>query len=137
MAASRDGTRRVVGVHGEQVNILCNMAEIVVRLVEAAWAQGAARAATATKLSRALSAYTVPLMFMDTGATRVGPAREWRVLYLNSSATTLLGAPPSLPPSLPPSPRCGWLAGYATHSNERIFVTEGTAPMQIMATCWT
>lgn len=75
-----------------QVNILCNMAEVVVRLVEASWAQGAARAASATKLSRALSAYTVPLLFMDTGVAAVGPARGWRLLYLNGSAAKLLGA---------------------------------------------
>jgi len=57
-----------------QVNILCNMAEVVVRLVEASWAQGAARAASATKLSRALSAYTVPLLAAPVPERQCGKA---------------------------------------------------------------
>ena len=67
------------------------MGEVVVRIVEADWALKVTEAATTSKLSRALSAFHTPLIFIETGSTFVLPIREWKVLYLNAGASKLLG----------------------------------------------
>lgn len=72
--------------------MLTNMAEVVVRIVESAWALQTTVAANANKLSRALSAFHTPLLFIETGSSCVGPVGDWLVLYLNAGASKLLGA---------------------------------------------
>lgn len=71
---------------------MTNMAEVVVRIVEAAWMLKVTAAANASKLSRALSAFETPLLFIETGSSCVKPVSEWLVLYLNAAAAKLLGA---------------------------------------------
>ena len=68
------------------------MGEVIVRIVEADWALKVIEAATTSKLSRALSAFRTPLIFIETGSKFVLPFNNWKILYLNAGASELLGA---------------------------------------------
>ena len=72
------------------------MTEVVVRRIEQAWAVNVARADSQQRLSRALSAYETPLLFVDAGEEGRAPPQHWKVMYLNDSACSALGAPPVL-----------------------------------------
>ena len=62
------------------------------RIVEADWALKITQAATTSKLSRALSAFHTPLIFIETGSKFVLPFHYWKILYINTGASELLGA---------------------------------------------
>ena len=64
-----------------QVNIMINMAEMVVRRVEKSYV--AAHRAEHQQLARALDAYSRPILFVDTG---VDP---WSILFCNSAAAAV------------------------------------------------
>ena len=75
-----------------QINVLCNMTEVVIRRIEQAWAVNIAKAHAQQRLSRALSAYETPLLFVDAGEEGRNPPQAWNIMYLNDSACTALGA---------------------------------------------
>ena len=74
---------------------MTNMAEMVVRRVEQSWALAQQqqlqqqRQLMRSRGPRALTAYTTPVMFLDTGVS------PWLVKYCNAAAAKLAGAPPS------------------------------------------
>ena len=83
-----------------QINVLCNMTEVVIRRIEQAWAVNVAKQDAEQRLSRALSAYETPLLFVDAGEEGRGQPQDWNIMYLNDSASAALGA---LRMSAPPS----------------------------------
>jgi hypothetical protein len=64
--------------------ILCNLAELVVRELEATWASQYQRRHSLTLL-RAIDCYERPFLFVD-----VTPPR-WRIMHLNEAATEHTG----------------------------------------------
>ena len=100
-----------------QINILCNMTEVVIRRIEQAWAVDAAKQDAQQRLSRALSAYETPLLFVDAGDEGRKPPQDWNIMYLNDSASTALGAPCSKA-GLGFKRRCAYAASYMPRSGE-------------------
>ncbi len=68
------------------------MTEVVIRRIEQAWAVNVAKTNAQQRLSRALSAYDTPLLFVDAGEEGRAPPQDWNIMYLNDSACTALGA---------------------------------------------
>lgn len=89
-----------------QVNILTNMAEMVVRRVEQSWAltmrqqEQQQQQLLGGPPARGLAAYTTPVMFVDTSTD------PWEIRYCNAAAAELAGVPPVLA-SATPTTRCG------------------------------
>ncbi|KAK9916182.1 hypothetical protein WJX75_009766 [Coccomyxa subellipsoidea] len=70
----------------ERAAILCNLAELVVRELEAAWAAQYQRRHS-LKLMRAMSCYNQAFLVVDTSAP------GWRILHTNESITAHTGIP--------------------------------------------
>ncbi len=88
-----------------QINVLCNMTEVVVRRIEQAWAVNIAKHDAQQRLSRALSAYETPLLFVDAGDEGRDPPEAWNIMYLNDAACGALGAR-RVPPEEPMGRHC-------------------------------
>ena len=73
----------------ERAAILCNLAELVVRELEAAWAAQYQRRHS-LKLMRAMSCYNQAFLVVDTSAP------GWRILHANDSITVHTGASPAI-----------------------------------------
>lgn len=96
---------------GPQVNILCNLTEMVVRHLEKAWVQNI-RHASLDKLSRSLAAYLRPLLVLKVapvtvsavnglsgeaaasheGGSDVAEGGNWTIEFSNQQASELMGA---------------------------------------------
>ncbi len=68
------------------------MTEVVIRRIEQAWAVNIAKHDAQQRLSRALSAYETPLLFVDAGEEGRDPPQAWNIMYLNDAACSALGA---------------------------------------------
>ena len=73
----------------ERAAILCNLAELVVRELEVAWAAQYQRRHS-LKLMRAMSCYNQAFLLVDTSAP------GWRILHANDSVTAHTGASPAI-----------------------------------------
>jgi hypothetical protein len=68
------------------------MTEVVIRRIEQAWASNVAKQDAQQRLSRALSAYDTPLLFVDAGPEGKDAPQHWKIMYLNDRACACLGA---------------------------------------------